>query len=181
MLGQRISGGGREEGLAVLHLLATHPSTARHVSRELARRFVADDPPEALVARAAETFLRTQGDMRAVLTSLITAPEFFAPATRQAKVKTPLDFVVSAVRAAGLQVDDARDLARRVAAMGMPLYLQQPPTGYDDAADAWLSTSGLLERLNFALDLDAGRVRGVQTAGARLDSRLLGSPEFQRR
>jgi uncharacterized protein (DUF1800 family) len=181
VLGQRIRGGGQDEGKAILHLLATHPSTARFISLKLARRFVSDTPPDDLVARAAATFTRTQGDVRAVLATLIASPEFFAPQARAAKVKTPLDFVVSAVRAAGLQVDDGRDLARRVAEMGMPLYLQQPPTGYSDAADAWVSTGGLLARLNFALDLSAGRVRGLGGAVARLDSQYLGSPEFQRR
>lgn len=168
VLGQRIEGGGQDEGERILHLLATHPSTAHFITLKLARRFVADEPSEALVARGTETFRRTQGDMRAVLTTLVTSPEFFAPAQRAAKVKTPLDFVVSAVRAAGVAVEDGRDLARRVADMGMPLYLQQPPTGYKDTADAWVSTSGLLARLNFALDLTAGRVRGLSGGAALL-------------
>lgn len=161
VLGQVIKSGGQDEGRRVLHLLATHPATARFISLKLARRFVADEPPPALVARAAEVFTRTQGDLRAVLTTLVTAPEFTAPQTRTAKVKTPLDFVVSAVRATGVQVEDARDLVQRLADMGMPPYLQQPPTGYKDDAETWVSTSGLLARLNFALDLTAGRVRGL--------------------
>jgi uncharacterized protein (DUF1800 family) len=161
VLGQRIRGGGKDEGDRVLHLLATHPSTARFLARKLAQRFIADDPPAALVDRAADTFRRTDGDIRAVVTLIVTSPEFAGPAARQAKVKTPLEFVVSAVRASGAEVTDASELARRVAAMGMPLYLQQPPTGYRDTADAWVSTSGLLARLNFALDLAGGRVGGV--------------------
>ncbi len=181
VLGQRIEGGGRDEGRRILHLLATHPRTAGFISLKLARRFVADEPPPALVARAAETFARTQGDVRAVLTTLITSPEFFAAATHKAKVKTPLDFVASAVRACGARVEDGRDLARRVAEMGMPLYLQQPPTGYDDGAETWVSTGGLLARVNFALDLSAGRVRGLQGQTAQIDSQVLGAPAFQRR
>lgn len=161
VLGQVIKGGDRNEGRQVLHLLTTHPATARFISLKLARRFVADDPPAALVARAAATFTRTQGDLRAVLTTLVSAPEFLAPQTHTVKIKTPLDFVVSAVRATGVRVEDARDLTRRLTEMGMPPYLQQPPTGYKDTADAWVSTSGLLARLNFALDLTAGRVRGL--------------------
>jgi uncharacterized protein (DUF1800 family) len=161
VLGHVLPSAGREEGRRVLHLLATHPSTARFISLKLARRFVADEPPPALVARAAETFSRTQGDVRAVLTTLLTAPEFLAPQTRAVKIKTPLDFVVSAVRATGSQIEDARDLVQRLADMGMPPYLQQPPTGYKDDAETWVSTSGLLARLNFALDLTAGRVRGL--------------------
>jgi uncharacterized protein (DUF1800 family) len=161
VLGQVVKAAGPDEGRRILHLLATHPATARFVSHKLARRFVSDEPPPALVERAAETFLRTQGDIRAVVRTIVTAAEFQDPAVRQAKIKTPLEFVVSAVRAAGGQVADARDLSRRLGEMGMPLYLQQPPTGYKDTAEAWVSTSGLLARLNFALDLAEGRVPGV--------------------
>jgi uncharacterized protein (DUF1800 family) len=168
VLGHRIPGGAREEGDQVLHLLATHPSTARFVSYKLARRFVADEPPAALVARAAEVFRRTDGDIRSVVKAIVTSPEFLADDARSNKVKTPLEFVVSAVRAAGAEVTDGRELARRVASMGMPLYQQQPPTGYKDTAETWVSSSGLLARLNLALDLAAGRVRGV-----RVDAREL--------
>ncbi len=161
VLGQVIKGGGKSEGDRMIHLLATHPSTAHFISLKLCRRFVSDDPPQALVERAARTFLKTKGDVRAVVKTIVTSPEFFAPEARSAKVKTPLEFVASAVRAAGARVDDASALARRIAAMGMPLYLQQPPTGYKDTADAWVSTSGLVARLNLALDLAANRVPGV--------------------
>ena len=184
VLGHRIvsRGGGKNEGDEVIHLLATHPSTARFISYKLARRFVADEPPKALVDRAAETFRKTDGDLRAVVKTIVTSPEFVSPAARAAKVKTPFEFVVSAVRASGAEVDDARGLAGRVASMGMPLYQQQPPTGYKDTADAWVSTSGLLARLNLALDLAAGKVRGVATDPSRVVSaQTLGSPEFQRR
>jgi uncharacterized protein (DUF1800 family) len=161
VLGHRIQGGGKEEGDAVLHILATRPATARFVSLKLARRFVADDPPEALVDRAAQTFRRTDGDIRAVVETIVTSKEFAAVEARAAKVKTPLEFVVSSVRALDAGVTDASDLARRIDAMGMPLYRQQPPTGYKDVAEAWVSTGGLLSRLNFALDLAAGRVAGA--------------------
>ncbi len=182
VLGHRIKGGGQNEGDEVIHLLATHPSTARFISYKLARRFVADEPPPALVDRAAETFRRTDGDIRAVVKTIVTSPEFDAPAARAAKIKTPFEFVVSAVRASGAEIDDARGLAGRVASMGMPLYQQQPPTGYKDTADAWVSTSGLLARLNLALDLAGGKVRGVSTDPARaVSAQTLGAPEFQRR
>lgn len=187
VLGQKIEEGGQGEGARVIHLLATHPATARFVSYKLARRFVADEPPAALVDRAAETFLRSDGDIRKVVEAIVTSPEFRAPEARQAKVKTPLEFVVSAVRASGSDVVDARALAQRIADMGMPLYLQQPPTGYKDTADAWVSTSGLLARMNFAVDLSSGRVSGapvdVATLGttAEAQSQRLGSPAFQRR
>jgi uncharacterized protein (DUF1800 family) len=162
VLGRRIKGGGQEEAEQVIHLLATHPSTARFISYKLARRFVSDEPPPALVDRAARVFRHTDGDIREVVKSIVTAPEFFAPEARAAKVKTPLEFVVSAVRAAGAEVTDARALARRLGEMGMPLYLQQPPTGYKDTAESWVSASGLLARLNLALDLTAGRLPGVR-------------------
>ena len=161
VLGHVIKGGGQGESDAVIHLLATAPATARFVSYKLARRFVADEPPRELVDRAAETFRRTQGDIREVVKAIVTAPEFYAPATLSAKVKTPFEFVASAARAASAEVSDAGELSRRLATMGMPLYMQQPPTGYKDTAEAWVSTSGLLARLNLALDLAAGRVNGV--------------------
>jgi uncharacterized protein (DUF1800 family) len=184
VLGHRVftKGGGKNEGDEVIHLLATHPSTARFISYKLARRFVADEPPPALVDRAAETFRKTNGDIRAVVKTIVTSPEFTSPAARAAKIKTPLEFVVSAVRASGADVDDARVLAQRLATMGMPLYQQQPPTGYQDTADAWVSTSGLLARLNLALELTGGKVRGVAVdPAAAISAQTLGSPEFQRR
>jgi uncharacterized protein (DUF1800 family) len=182
VLGHRIKGGGKNEGDEVIHLLATHPSTARVISYKLARRFVADEPPPALVDRAAEAFRKTNGDIRAVVKTIVTSSEFTSPAARAAKIKTPLEFVVSAVRASGADVDDARVLAQRLATMGMPLYQQQPPTGYKDTADAWVSTSGLLARLNLALDLTGGKVRGVAVdPAAAVSAQALGSPEFQRR
>jgi uncharacterized protein (DUF1800 family) len=210
VLGHRIKSNGIKEGEEMIHVLATHPATARFLSYKLARRFVADEPPAALVDRAAATFRKTDGDIREVVRTIVTSPEFSAPAYRQAKVKTPFEFVVSAVRASGAEVRDASAMAQRVAQMGMPLYLQQPPTGYKDTAEAWVSTSGLLARLNFALDLAGGRLRGVSVpasaisaeqlvpAGlsettrrtldaesglspARMAGLILGSPEFQRR
>ncbi len=176
ILGVNIKNGGEKEGLEILHKLATHPSTARFIATKLVRRFVADNPPQALVARAAATFERTGGDIREVVRTIVTSEELLGPSFRAAKVKTPLEFVVSAVRASGAEVLNARDLAQRISAMGMPLYLQQPPTGYKDTAEEWISTSALLERMNFALDLSAGRVRGVRLdlkdlgLGATLDS-----------
>jgi uncharacterized protein (DUF1800 family) len=187
VLGQAIKGGGRDEGDRVIALLANHPSTARFVSYKLARRFVADEPPASLVARAAAAFTRTRGEIRAVVETIVTSPEFRAPEARQAKVKTPLEFVVSAVRASGSDVEDGRALARRIADMGMPLYLQQPPTGYKDTADAWVSTSGLLARMNFAVDLAGGRIAGAPVdpiqlgTTAEAQGQHLGSPAFQRR
>jgi uncharacterized protein (DUF1800 family) len=161
-LGETIHGGGEDEGRRIIRMLARHPATARFVSYKLARRFVSDEPPPALVERAAATWGRTGGQIREVVRTIVTSPEFLGPDTRGAKVKTPLEFVASAVRASGAEVDDGRHLARRVGEMGMPLYLRQPPTGYEDTADAWVSTSGLVARLNFALELAGGLVPGVK-------------------
>jgi uncharacterized protein (DUF1800 family) len=176
VLGQTIKGGGKDEGDKVIHLLATHPSTAHFISYKLARRFVADEPPKALVDRAAETFRASGGDLRAVLETILRSPEFRSAEAVSAKVKTPFEFAVSALRASKAEVKDARDVARRLGEMGMPLYLQQPPTGYKDTAEAWVSTSGLLARLNFALDLAAGTIVGVSVDATRLaPDRLLPS------
>jgi uncharacterized protein (DUF1800 family) len=162
VLGRTVKAAGEAEGREILSRLANSPATARFISWKLARRLVADDPPAALVDRAAAAFERTHGEIREVVRTIVTDPEFLAAEARQAKLKTPLEFVVSAVRASGASVASVRELAKRVADMGMPLYLQQPPTGYKDTAEAWVSTSGLVARLNFALDLSAGRVPGVE-------------------
>ncbi len=175
VLGERVAGEGVDEGLRLLERLAAHPATARHIALKLSRRLVADEPPASIVDRAAAVFARTRGDLREVVRSIVTAPEFFDPAVRHAKVKTPLEFVASALRATGADVSSAADLARRLGEMGMPLYGCQPPTGYADTADAWVSTSGLLARLNFALDLVAGEVAGV-----RVDLASLGGGEPSR-
>src|SRR6202007_478329 len=111
----------------VLHLLATSPQTAHFISLKLAERFVSDDPPPALVDRMAKTFLKKKGDIREVLSELFHSPEFWADDTYRAKVKTPLEFVASAVRSTGAEVDDAAPLVRQISDMGMPLYAAQPP------------------------------------------------------
>jgi uncharacterized protein (DUF1800 family) len=171
VLGVAIRNGGEKEGLEILRLLAAHPKTASFIATKLVRRLVADTPPPSLVQRATAAFEKTGGDIREVVRVIVKSDEFLGPSFRGAKVKTPLEFVVSAVRATGAEVRQARDLAQRIADMGMPLYLQQPPTGYKDTAEEWISTSSLLERMNFALDLSAGRVRGV-----RLDLSGIGGP-----
>jgi uncharacterized protein (DUF1800 family) len=168
VLGHRIKSKGEREGLEVLHILAHHPSTAKFISTKLAMRFVSDDPPEALVDRMAQTFLKKNGDIREVLQTMFESPAFWAPEAYRAKVKTPLEFVVSAVRASGAEVTDAMPLAYQLQTMGMQLYGMQPPTGYSMKADAWVNSSALLGRMNFALALTGGKVRGVQVDPARM-------------
>jgi len=168
VLGHRIKAKGEDEGLEVLHRLATSPQTAHFISLKLAERFVSDDPPQALVDRMAKTFLKKKGDIREVLNTLFHSPEFWDDGTYRAKVKTPLEFVASAVRATGAEVDDALPLTRQLNNMGMPLYGAQPPTGYSMKADTWVSSSALLNRMNFALALTSGKIRGVKVDTAQL-------------
>ena len=149
-------GGGQEEGERVLDILAKHPSTARHISFKLAQRFVGDVPPKALVDRAAKKFLDTKGDLREVTRLIITSPEFFSAEANRAKVKTPLEFVVSAIRASDATIVNAQPLVQVMQQLGMPLYGCQPPTGYSMTADAWVNTGALLGRLNFAVALVNG-------------------------
>jgi uncharacterized protein (DUF1800 family) len=168
VLGHRIKPKGEKEGFEVLHILAHHPSTAKFVCTKLAVRFVADDPPQALVDRMAQTFLKKDGNIREVLETMLDSPEFWAPDAYRAKVKTPLEFVVSAVRASGAEVTDAMPIAHQLQNMGMPLYAAQPPTGYSMKADAWVNSSALLGRMNFALALTSGKVKGVQVDSEKL-------------
>ena len=161
VLGHRIKQKGEKEGLEVLHLLARNPQTAHFICQKLAMRFVSDDPPPALVDRMSHTFLKKNGDIREVLRAMFKSAEFWTPETYRAKVKTPLEFVVSAVRASGAQVNDARQLVGTLGNMGMQLYGMMPPTGYSMKADAWVNSSALLARMNFALTLASGKVRGV--------------------
>jgi uncharacterized protein (DUF1800 family) len=129
---------------------------------------VSDDPPTALVDRMTQTFLKKNGDIGEVLKTMFRSPEFWAPESYRAKVKTPLEFVVSAVRASGAEVSDAIPLARQLQNLGMPLYGMQPPTGYSMKADTWVNSSALLGRMNFALALTAGKLKGVQVDTGQL-------------
>jgi uncharacterized protein (DUF1800 family) len=162
VLGHKIKPQGEAEGLELLHRLATSPKTAHFISLKLAERFVSDDPPPTLVDRMSKTFLKKKGDIREVLIVLFRSPEFWDDATYRAKVKTPLEFVASAVRATGADVDDAQSLTRQLSNMGMPLYGAQPPTGYSMKAETWVSSSALLTRMNFALALANGKIKGTK-------------------
>jgi uncharacterized protein (DUF1800 family) len=168
VLGHKIKPKGEGEGLEVLHRLATSPQTAHFISLKLAQRFVSDDPPPALVDRVAKTFLKKKGDIREVLNTLFHSPEFWDDETYRAKVKTPLEFVASAVRATGAEVDNAQPLVQQLNRMGMPLYGAQPPTGYSMKAETWVSSSALLNRMNFALALTSGKIKGVKAGTAQL-------------
>jgi uncharacterized protein (DUF1800 family) len=185
VLGHRIkAGGGMSDGEQVLDILASHPSTARFISTKLLRRFVSDTPPPALVERVAKRFRDTKGDLREVMRAILTSPEFQSPDVRQAKVKTPLEFAVSAVRALGADLDDATPLVRAMDQLGMPLDRCQPPTGYKDTADAWVSTGALVGRMNFALALAGNRLPGITVKEIERPQQValdIGGPDFQRR
>ena len=155
------AGGGESDGEQVLDILAKHPSTATFIATKLTRRFVSDTPPPALVERIAARFRETDGDLREVMRAILTSPEFLSPGAYRAKVKTPFEFVVSALRATGADVQDARPLVREIQQLGMPLYMCQPPTGYKDTADAWVNTGALVGRMNLAVRLAAGQIRGT--------------------
>ena len=150
------------DGLKVLDILAHHPSTAHFISLRLAQRFVADDPPPALVNRMAETFLKTDGDLRKVVAAMIYSGEFWSAGSYRAKVKTPLEMVVSSVRATDADVTSAFLLANQVQRLGEPLYRKIEPTGYSSANAEWVSSASLLDRMNFAIALAHDHVPGVK-------------------
>ena len=161
VLGRKVSEHGEREGEEMLDVLAHHPSTARFISRKLAMRFVSDNPPQVLVDRMAKTFLEKDGDIREVLRTMFHSPEFWAADAYRAKMKTPFEFVASAARASGADIQNALPLVGTLNRMGMPLYAMQPPTGYSMKADAWVNSSALLNRMNFALQLASGKLPGT--------------------
>ncbi len=163
VLGHKIrSGRGMKDGLEMLHLLAHRPATAHFISLKLCRRFVADDPPQSIVDRASQTFLKTDGDIRAALKTILTSPEFYSQAAFRAKVKSPLELVASSLRALNAETDADVPLLHLIARMGQPMFQYQAPTGFPDRADTWISSSTLLTRLNFATMLASNRIRGTQ-------------------
>lgn len=162
VLGIRFApGGGIEEGERVIHVLAHHPATAHRIAYKLCQRLVADEPPPALVDRVARKFLATDGDLRQTVRAVIESPEFWDPASYRAKVKSPFEYTISAVRAVNAQITDPAPIARALQQIGEPLYGAQPPTGYSDKADVWINTGALMNRLNFALSLASNKLPGV--------------------
>ncbi len=163
VMGKQFNYGGMKDGLEALHMLATNPATAKHISFQLAQHFVSDNPPQALVDRMSDTFVLSDGDIRAVLKTMIYSPEFWSKAAFRAKVKTPFEVAVSAARALDLQTTVSPQLVQWVGRMGEPLYQCEPPTGYADTADVWVNAGALLNRLNFALTLATNHVPGTST------------------
>jgi len=163
VLGKKIHAGGMKDGEQVIDLLVKNPNTAKFISTKLARRFVSDTPPPALVQRMAKTFQKSDGDIREVLRTMIYSPEFWSREAYRAKVKMPFELVVSSVRALGTDVDTPMPLVQWVGRIGEPLYQCQPPTGYSDKAETWVNTGALLNRLNFSLALAGNKVRGSRS------------------
>ncbi len=161
VLGRSFKDQGEKEGVQALEMLASSPATAKFISRKLAMRFVSDTPSPELVDRMSQTFLSSDGDIREVLRTLFRSPEFWSPQSYRAKVKTPFEFVISAVRATGASLQNPLPLAQALNKMGMPLYGMQPPTGYSMKGDAWVNSAALLDRMNFALSLGSGKLRGT--------------------
>jgi uncharacterized protein (DUF1800 family) len=170
VLGHKIAaGGGEQDGLEVIDILAHHPSTAKFISRELAKRFVADDPPESLVDRMAQTFTKSDGDLRAVMETMFASREFFSQGAWQAKIKSPFEMVVSALRAVNADATDVFTAAQRIADLGEPLYGKLEPTGYPNTGELWLSTASVFGRINFGAALASSQIAGIKVDSARLE------------
>ncbi len=165
ILGHKFPAGrGEDEGEAVLDLLARHPATAKFIATKLARRLVSDTPPAALVERAAETFRRTDGDMREVVRTIVSSQEFFSTAAYRAKVKSPFELVASAMRALNAKPDATPRTTQLINRLGQPIFGHQAPNGYPETGDAWMNTGAILNRINFGLAIATGRVPGVKLA-----------------
>ncbi|MEO8024907.1 MAG: DUF1800 domain-containing protein [Bryobacteraceae bacterium] len=156
------AGGGKEDGEKVLDILLHHPSTAKFIATKLAVRFVADNPPPALVDRMAQTFADTSGDIRAVMQTMLDSKEFWSVGTQHAKIKTPYEMIASAIRAIGANIDFGTNLATQLANLGQPLYRKVEPTGYSALNAEWVNSSALLGRMNFALALTQNKIPGVR-------------------
>jgi uncharacterized protein (DUF1800 family) len=163
------AGQGMEEGVRLLRLFAADAATMHHVSRQLCARFVSDEPPDGCVDDAVAAWKRSDGDVAAVLVAIFRSPDFWAPQAMRAKVKTPLEFIVSAVRAVDGEPDTTPRLAQVVARLGEPLYAQPSPAGYPETQEDWVNSGALLLRMNMAVALAAGRLPGVTV---ELDSLL---------
>ncbi|HEY0785390.1 MAG TPA: DUF1800 family protein [Acidobacteriaceae bacterium] len=166
--GQKINEDGMNEGVRALSWLARQPQTAHFLSYELAQRFVADAPPPAMVDRMAAAYLASDGDIRVVLRAMVHSPEFFSRDTYRTKVKMPLEYVASSLRATGTDPTNPGSLTNELRIMGEPLYRCLPPTGYAATADHWMNSAALVDRLNYALQLTSGKFGGMRFDASRL-------------
>ena len=169
------AGGGMRDGETVIDLLVHHPNTAKFISTKLVRRFVSDNPPQSLVDRVASVYIKTDGDISEMLRTIFTSPEFNSQEAYRAKIKSPFELAVSAIRALGGEATNTIQVAQFIAKMGQPLYRYQPPTGFPDRAEQWVNTGSLLERLNFGLALAANKLRGTDVDLKRVAPNVDGS------
>jgi uncharacterized protein (DUF1800 family) len=173
------AGRGIEDGEDVLDILARSPATAHFIAKKLSIRFVSDEPPAALVDRAAQTFLKTNGDIREVVRTIVTSPEFFSRSAYRSKVKSPFELVASALRAVGAQPDTTMRSAQIVGFLGAPIYGHQAPNGWPETGDAWMNSGAILNRINFGLGLAAGRLPGASVSQWSEAERLQGASREQ--
>ena len=168
VLGHKIpAGGGIKDGLTVLDILAHHPATAKFIATKLVRHFVSDTPPQSLVDRVAATFTKSDGDIRETLKAIFFSKEFNSTEAYRVKIKRPFELVISAIRTLGADTNGGPGTHRWIERMGEPLYGFQTPNGYSDAAESWVNTGGLLERMNFGLALANNRVQGTTVSLAK--------------
>ncbi|WGQ08170.1 DUF1800 domain-containing protein [Pedobacter gandavensis] len=163
------AGGGYEEGLELFDLLANHPATAKFISTKLATRFVNDNPPQSLIDKMAKTFSKSKGDIRQVMITMVSAPEFWSSAAIREKTKSPFELTISAVRALDANITQPYQLFNWVNRMGQKMYYYQAPTGFPDKGQYWINTGALLNRMNFGLAIAAQRIPGVSINLARLN------------
>lgn len=163
-------GGGYDEGLKLIHILATHPSTAKFISKKLAVRFVSDNPPQSLIDKMAKTFIDTKGDIREVLITMVTSPEFWSKDAVREKTKSPFDLAISATRSVNAKIDAPYQLYNWINRMGEKIYYYQAPTGFPDKGQYWINTGSLLNRMNFGLALASQRIPGVRFNLAELNN-----------
>ena len=161
-------GGGVNDGLRVIEILAKHPSTARFISKKLCQRFISDEPSAQLVERVAQVFLKTDGDIREVVRAIITSAEFNSAASFRAKIKSPLELVASAIRAIDGDTNGAPALHDWIRRMGEPLYQYAFPTGYGEDSAKWVNTGVFFNRINFAVALANNQINGTTYDPSRL-------------
>ena len=187
VLGQRLPANrGIQDGQQVIDILARHPSTARFIATKLVRRFVSDDAPKSLIDKVAATYTKTDGDIREMLRTIFFSEEFMSADSFGKKMKSPLEYTVSAIRAFGGESAGGRQVAQAIGTMGQPLYQYQPPTGFPDRADYWMSDGALVARLNFAVTLASNRIPDTRVKlgnfkDAQAAALFIGSPDFQKR
>jgi hypothetical protein len=174
------AGRGLDDGEQVLDIIARHPSTARFITTKLARRFISDEPPKSVVDRCSKVFTKTDGDIRETVSCVVKSPEFMSPAAYRAKVKTPFEVVVSALRATNSQLDLRPGAPQVVAFLGQPMFGRQTPDGWPDVGREWMNAGAILNRINFGLALAGDRAPGIVTGSvADLESTRDSSRERQ--